>query len=140
MEKHSGNLLLIVNIATQCGYTPQLDGLEKLYGKYKDKGFKVVGVPSNEFGGQTPENDEDVKKFCKLNFGVSFPIEPKTNVKGSDIHPEIKKLIESSENKAEIAWNFEKFLVDKNGALIARFKSGVKPMDEELISLIEKNL
>ncbi len=132
LADYKGKPVLLVNIATQCGYTPQLEGLENLYKQYKEKGFVVLGIPSNDFGGQTPESEEGVKKFCKLNYGVSFPLTAKTVVKGSDKHPLIASLIEQSSDKAEIAWNFEKFLVDKSGRLVARFPSAVKPDDEKL--------
>lgn len=134
-----GSPTLIVNIATQCGYTPQLEGLETLYKKYKDKGFKVVGVPSNDFGGQTPESDKEVKKFCKLNYGATYTIAKKTVVKGDAKHPYFKSLIKQDGN-GEISWNFEKFLIDKNGKLVKRYRSNVKPTAKEITNAIEKML
>lgn len=132
MNDYKGKTLLVVNIATQCGYTPQLKGLESLYEKYKSQGFEILGVPSNEFGGQTPEKDADVKKFCELNYGVTFALTEKAMVKGEDKHPIIANLLEQAKDKSEIAWNFEKFLVDAQGQLVARYDSKSKPMDSEL--------
>lgn len=129
---------LIVNIATRCGYTGQLEGLEKIYKSYKDKGFVVIGIPSNDFGGQTPESEEGVAKFCKLNYGVSFPLSKKMVVKGEGKDPLIQYLIKK-DNK-EISWNFEKFLVDHNGKLIARFPSSVTPDSDSITLAVEKLL
>jgi glutathione peroxidase len=138
LEVYRGKPILLVNIATKCGYTKQLDGLEKLYSKYKARGLVVLGVPSNDFGGQTPENDGEVKKFCKLRYGVTFPLTSKVVVKGDAKHPLIAKLI--AKDNQEIAWNFEKFLIDKDGSVISRYKSTVKPEDKVLSDDIEKAL
>ena len=132
--------VLVVNIATECGYTPQLDGLEKVYKKYQSQGLTVIGVPSNDFLGQTPQNDEEVEKFCKLNYGASFPITKKAVVKGDEKISLIKKLIDQADEKGEIKWNFEKFLVSSDGKTVKRFRSGVKPEDKELTSAIEEML
>jgi glutathione peroxidase len=140
LSEYKGKPLLIVNIATQCGYTPQLSGLEKLYQKYKAKGFVVIGVPSNEFGGQTPEKEADVKKFCQLNHGVTFPLTSKTVVLGEKKSPLVQFLLKEGPTQKEIAWNFEKFLVNKEGKVVGRFESSVKPEDEKLTSAIEKSL
>lgn len=136
LEDYKGKPVLLVNIATQCGYTPQLKGLEALHKQYKDKGLVVLGIPSNDFGGQTPENNEGVKKFCLLNYGVSFSLTEKAVVKGDKKHPLIASLIEQDGKNTEIAWNFEKFLVDKNGKLVGRYGSSVKPNDKELTDKI----
>lgn len=138
-EKYKGKSILLVNIATKCGYTGQLDGLEKLYKKYSEKGFVVVGVPSNDFGGQTPENDKDVVKFCKLNYGVTFPLTTKVVVKG-DNKIDLYKFLVKSTGDEEIGWNFTKFLFDKKGNLVKRFPSSVSPSDKNLVKLIESNL
>ena len=140
LSQYKGKALLFVNIATQCGYTGQLEGLEAINKKYSKKGLVVIGVPSNDFGGQTPESEKEVAKFCKLNYGVSFPLTAKTSVKGKDKHPVIKSLIDQAKSKDEIAWNFEKFLVNKDGQLVDRFKSSVKPESKELTSKIESVL
>lgn len=134
-----GSPTLVVNIATRCGYTPQLEGLEALYKKYQGKGLKVVGVPSNDFGSQTPESDKDVKKFCKLNYGATYTIAKKIVVKGGKKHPFFKSLI-SQDGEGEISWNFEKFLIDKNGKLIKRFRSSVAPNSKEIAQAVEKLL
>jgi glutathione peroxidase len=140
LADYKGKPLLVVNIATKCGYTPQLTGLEKLYQKYKAQGFVVVGIPSNEFGGQTPEGDQDVKKFCQLNHGVTFPLTSKTTVLGEKKSPVIKWLLQQDASGKEIAWNFEKFLVNKEGKMVQRFESAVSPEDAKLISAIESTL
>lgn len=136
LSAYKGKPVLLVNIATKCGYTPQLEGMEKLHQQYKDKGLVVLGIPSNDFGGQTPEDNEGVKKFCKLNYGVTFPLTEKAVVKGEKKHPLIADLISQSDNKSEIGWNFEKFLVDKNGKLVERYDSSVKPLDKKLTDKI----
>lgn len=140
LSEYKGKPLMVVNIATQCGYTPQLSGLEKLYQKYKAKGFVVVGVPSNEFGGQTPEADKDVKKFCQLNHGVTFPLTSKSNVLGEKKSPLISWLLKEGPNAKDIAWNFEKFLINKEGKVVQRFGSSVAPEDAALVSAVEKAL
>ena len=132
--------VLVVNIATQCGYTPQLDELEKLHQNYKDKGLTVIGIPSNDFGGQTPESDEEVAKFCKLNYGASFQISKKHVVTGDEKLPLVKKLIDASNSKNEIKWNFEKFLISKDGKVVQRFSSSVTPDSKELLSKIDAAL
>lgn len=131
--------VLLVNIATRCGYTGQLDGLEKLYTKYKDKNFVVVGIPSNDFGEQTPEENKEVVKFCKLKYGVNFPVTNKIIVKGKDKHPLYQYLVKITENE-EIGWNFTKFLFNKDGKLIKRFGSSTTPDSDELNKLISQNL
>lgn len=139
LKSFSGKPVLIVNIATQCGYTPQLDALQKLHKKYSSKGLVVIGVPSNDFGGQTPETNEGVKKFCKLNYGADYIISKKTIVKGEKKHPVFKTLI-SQDNDKEISWNFEKFLIGKKGKLIKRYRSNVKPTSKEITQEIENLL
>lgn len=140
VKEHKGKVVLVVNIATRCGYTGQLDGLEKLYQKFKNKGLVVLGVPSNDFGSQTPEGNEEVKKFCKLNYGVSFPLAAKTVVSGPQKDPLFQRLTKSKEGIKEIAWNFEKFLLDQDGQLIKRFPSATKPDDASFISAINSAL
>jgi glutathione peroxidase len=140
LDKYKGKAVLVVNIATQCGYTGQLDGLQKLYDKYKSKGLVVLGVPSNDFGGQTPEDEAGVSKFCKLNYGVEFPLTQKAVVKGPEKHALIKVLMDSAADKNEIKWNFEKFLVSKEGKVLSRYGSGTKPDDKDLSKAIEAAL
>ncbi len=140
LSAYKGKPVLLVNIATQCGYTPQLKGLEGLYQKYKEKGLVVIGIPSNDFGGQTPQENKDVKKFCELNYGVTFPLTIKTVVKGQEKHPLISHLIKESGDSNDIGWNFEKFLVGKDGKVIGRFSSSVKPDDKTLEQKIMSQL
>jgi len=135
-----GQVTLIVNIASRCGYTPQLDGLQKLYEKYKSKNLTIIGVPSNDFGGQSPEGNIEFKNFCELNYGVKFPILKKSIIKGSGKTPLYQHLTSNAPSKGEVQWNFEKFLIDKNGNVAHRFKSSVTPDSEILIKSIEKLL
>ncbi|MEM7180697.1 MAG: glutathione peroxidase [Spirochaetota bacterium] len=137
LADYSGKILLVVNIATRCGYTPQLTGLETTYAKYKDKGLVVLGIPSNEFGGQSPESDEEIAKFCQLNYKSSFPVFSKVEVNGANAHPLYKFLKSSVTDSSEIRWNFEKFLIDKTGTVKQRFASGDKPDSSEMQQAIE---
>jgi glutathione peroxidase len=129
-----GKKILIVNTASECGFTPQYEGLEKLYEKYKDK-LVIVGFPANNFGGQEPGSNDEIKTFCKKNYGVSFPMAAKISVKGDDTAPIYKWLCSKKENgvlDAEVGWNFNKFLLDENGKLLAHFESKVEPMSEDI--------
>lgn len=139
MSAYKGKVLLIVNTASQCGFTPQYAGLEKLYEQYKDRGFVVLGFPSNDFGSQEPGADAEIKHFCTSKFGVSFPLYSKVQVVGAGRAP-IYQFLTSSTGGAEVGWNFEKFLVDKSGHVVGRFSSNVKPSDPELTTSIEKAL
>ncbi|MCB0376975.1 MAG: glutathione peroxidase [Bdellovibrionales bacterium] len=139
-KSYQGKPLLLVNIATRCGYTPQLKGLEQVYQKYQKQGLMVLGIPSNDFGEQTPEENKDVKKFCLLNYGVSFPLTEKIVVKGAKKHPFVADLLQASSDHGEIAWNFEKFLISKDRKSIERFKSKVKPEDPQFLKAIEAAL
>lgn len=140
-SQYAGKVVLVVNVASQCGYTPQYAGLQKLYETYKDKGLVILGFPSNDFGEQEPGSDGEIKKFCKLNYGVQFPLFSKSHVKGEDKNSVYKYLIanEGSGN-VEVDWNFEKFLIDRKGKLIHRFKSYTTPSDKALIAALEKAL
>ncbi len=140
LQSLKGKTVMVVNIATRCGYTKQLKGLEELYQKYKPQGFVVIGIPSNEFGAQTPEQEPEVKKFCELNYGVSFLLTTKTSVKGANKHPWVAQLIQASREKSEITWNFEKFLINSKGELVERFLSKVEPTDNLITQAIEKSL
>jgi len=139
LKKFQGKALLVVNIATRCGYTGQLDGLEKLYAKYKAKGFEVLGVPSNDFGSQTPEGNAEIAKFCRLKYGVNFDLSHKVIVKGSQKVPLMEYLIKTS-GGGEIAWNFEKFLFDRNGRFVKRFSSDTSPSNSSLEEHLKKLL
>jgi glutathione peroxidase len=133
LAKYKGKKLLIVNTASKCGFTPQYAELQKLADQYKDKVI-VVGFPANNFGGQEPGTNSEVKEFCQKNFGVTFPLSSKVSVKGDDIDPLFKYLTAepNPDFTGEIKWNFEKFLIDENGKLIHRYRSTTKPLSDEL--------
>jgi glutathione peroxidase len=135
-SSYKGKKILIVNTASKCGYTPQYTELQELYEKYKDK-LVVIGFPANNFGGQEPGTNAEIKEFCTGKFNVTFPMAAKISVKGEDIHPLYQWLTSKEKNgvlDAEIKWNFNKFLVNEKGELVAYFPSKVKPMSEEIIS------
>lgn len=132
-----GKVVLFVNVASQCGYTPQYKGLEALYRKYKDSGFVVVGVPANNFGSQEPGSNEEIKQFCTRNYSVTFPMMAKISVKGSDTAPLYQYLQQAA---GDVRWNFTKFLVGKDGKVIQKFDSGVAPESAELTKAIEQAL
>jgi glutathione peroxidase len=134
-----GNVLLIVNVASKCGNTPQYAGLERIYEKYKDQGFKVLGFPCNQFGGQEPGTMAEIQSFCETNYGVTFPVFQKLEVKGAHQAPLYAKLTKM-EPGGDVSWNFEKFLVAKNGDVIARFTPKTQPEDPKLIGSIEQAL
>jgi len=143
LKKYKGNVLLVVNTASKCGYTPQYEGLQATYAKYKDQGFYVLGFPANNFGGQEPGTDSEIKEFCSLKFKVTFPMFSKISVKGEDQHPLYAFLTskETDPNFAgDITWNFNKFLVDRKGNVVARFSSKDKPEGEAVAQAIEKYL
>lgn len=133
LKKYKGKKILIVNTASKCGYTVQYAELQKLAEAYKGK-LVVIGFPANNFGGQEPGENLNIKEFCKKNFGVTFPLAQKSSVKGDDINPLFKYLTttENPDFTGEIKWNFEKFLIDENGKLVHRFRSAVKPMSPEI--------
>ena len=140
--RFKGKAVMVVNVASKCGHTKQYAGLEELYGRYRDQGFEVLGVPCNQFGGQEPGEDEEIAEFCQRNFGVSFPLARKTKVRGKEQHPLYAELTRSADgSKPEaVRWNFEKFLVSRNGEVLARFRSAVKPDDPELLTAIDDAL
>lgn len=140
LEKYKGKILLIVNTASKCGFTGQYDGLQKLYETYKDRGFVVLGFPSNDFMKQEPGSNEEIVSFCRLNYGVTFPMFGKISVKGDDQHPLYTYLTSKESNPefdGKITWNFNKFLISSDGKVINRFGSRTKPDDKKLISAIE---
>lgn len=134
-----GKVVLVVNVASYCGYTSQYQGLEKLYQNYRDRGFAVLGFPSNDFGQQEPGSDGEIKKFCSERFGVTFPLFSKVKVLGEDKHP-VYRFLTASTGGVDVGWNFEKFLVARDGTVIGRFGSGVAPDALEIQSAIEKAL
>ena len=138
-----GKVMLLVNVASRCGFTPQYTALESIYEKYKGRGFVIAGVPANNFGGQEPGSNQEIKTFCTANYNVTFPMMSKVSVKGSDITPLYKFLTDKHANPktgGEIQWNFTKFLIGSDGRVIARFESEVTPDSPEVISAIEKAL
>jgi glutathione peroxidase len=140
LGRYQGKVLLLVNVASKCGLTPQYTQLVEIHQKYRDRGFEVLGFPANNFMGQEPGTNEEIKTFCSTRYGVEFPIFSKISVKGDDIDPLYAELTSSEANGGfggEIKWNFTKFLVGKDGKVIARFEPQVKPDAPEVVSAIE---
>ena len=157
---YAGQVLLVVNVASKCGLTPQYEGLERLYEKYKDQGFAVLGFPANDFAGQEPGSDEEIASFCTTNFGVAFPMFSKITVAGPDKHPlyrELTAAIPAAPNadrmrarleghgmtpnpEPEVVWNFEKFLIGRDGSIVARFAPDTSPEDDMIVEAIEREL
>jgi len=143
LAQYKGKVVMIVNVASKCGYTPQYAGLEALYEKYKDKGFVILGFPANNFGGQEPGTNEEIKTFCSRNYNVSFPMYAKISVKGADKAPLYQFLTDKQANPAtggDIQWNFTKFLIGRDGHVVQRFESAVEPQSPEVNSAVEKAL
>jgi glutathione peroxidase len=143
LSQYRGKALLLVNVASQCGYTPQYEGLQKIYAKYKDRGLVVLGFPANNFGAQEPGTDQEIKTFCSTRYNVTFPMFSKISVKGSDQHPLYRYLTDAATDPkfaGEIKWNFNKFLIDKQGNIAARFDSKDTPESETVVGAIEKVL
>lgn len=138
--KFKGKVVLFVNVASECGYTPQYEGLQELYAKHEKAGLVVVGVPSNEFGNQEPGTDDEIAKFCATNYKVSFPMLSKVSIKGSTAVPLFKYLVANSGDTKDVGWNFEKFLVGRDGKVVGRYKSGVDPTSDELVKAIAAEL
>src|SRR3989338_4924432 len=134
LEDYKGKLLLIVNTASKCGYTPQYKTLEELYQKYQGQGLVVLGFPANNFRAQEPGTNEEIKNFCFLNYKVSFPLFSKISVKGDDIHPLYQYLTHQPGVEGDISWNFNKFLISTDGKTLARFDSKIDPMSNEITS------
>lgn len=141
LKPYSGKVILIVNVASKCGFTPQYAGLESLYEKYKDKGLVICGFPCNQFGHQEPGTEADIKQFCTGKYNVTFPMFSKIDVNGPDRHPLYTTLAgKDSPHPGDIKWNFTKFLVGKDGKIVSRFDSKVKPDSEEMTKAIEAAL
>jgi glutathione peroxidase len=139
----SGKAVLIVNVASRCGLTPQYEGLERLQQRYGDDGFTVLGVPCNQFAGQEPGTPEEIQQFCSTTYGTSFPLTEKLQVNGQDSHPLYQWLTSAPDADGEagdVQWNFEKFLLSPEGEIVARFRPSVEPEDERIISAIEHTL
>jgi glutathione peroxidase len=139
-SQFKGEVILLVNVASKCGNTPQYAGLESMYEKYKGNGLVIVGVPANNFGSQEPGSNEEIKQFCTAKYNVSFPMLAKVSVKGDDICPLYKYLTTKSPKPGEIGWNFAKFLVGRNGEVVDRFDPKAKPDDPKVVASVEKAL
>ncbi|MCB1572463.1 MAG: glutathione peroxidase [Xanthomonadales bacterium] len=135
-KTYAGKVLLVVNTASKCGFTPQYDALEKLHATYADRGFAVLGFPSNDFAGQEPGTEAEIRKFCTLTYGVKFPMFEKVHVKGENADPFYRKLAAAAGGRAP-TWNFYKYLIDRDGNVVADFASKVKPDDRALVARIE---
>jgi glutathione peroxidase len=142
LADYKGKVVLVVNVASQCGYTPQYSALEATYEKYKDQGFVILGFPANNFGAQEPGTNEEIKTFCTRKYSVTFPMYSKISVKGSDQAPLYAYLTKDTGPgiTGEIKWNFTKFLIDRNGNVVQRFEPAVTPDSKEVVSAIEKQL
>ncbi|MBT3377146.1 MAG: glutathione peroxidase [Lentisphaerae bacterium] len=143
LTEHRGKVMMIVNVASKCGFTKQYAGLQTLYAQYADKGLVVVGFPANDFLRQEPGDDVEIRRFCSLNYGVTFPMYSKITVKGKNQHPLYRHLTGKDTNPTfggKITWNFNKFLISPDGAVIARFGARTKPLAKEVLSAIEAAL
>jgi glutathione peroxidase len=143
LSQYRDRAILVVNVASKCGLTPQYAGLQTLYDTYADRGLVVLGVPCNQFGGQEPGTAEDIEEFCQVNYGVTFPITEKVDVNGEDRHPLYELLTrtaDAADKAGDVTWNFEKFLVDGSGEVVARFRPQVAPDAPELIAAVERVL
>ena len=155
LANFKGKVVLLVNVASRCGFTPQYAALESLYEKYKDQGFVIIGFPANNFGAQEPGSNTEIKEFCTKNYGVTFPMAEKISVRGDDIHPLYKWLVDQSKEIAKgvpsdnskdivwkkflqdpVIWNFTKFLLDEKGNLVAVFHNKVSPLSEEVLKYL----
>lgn len=142
LDQYKGNALLIVNTASECGFTPQYEGLQALYEKYNDEGLEILGFPANNFGGQEPGSDQEIKQFCTTNYSVTFPMFSKVDVKGKNKDP-LFNYLTSADNPdftGDIKWNFEKFLISPTGTLQRRFRSKVEPEGEAMTNAVEEAL
>jgi glutathione peroxidase len=135
-----GRAWLVVNVASRCGFTPQYDGLEALYRRYRERGLVVVGFPCNQFGGQEPGTEAEIASFCRTTHDVSFPLMAKVEVKGTGQHPLYRYLTRESSRPGEIQWNFTKFLLDSQGRVAARFEPAVEPLSEQVTAAVESLL
>ncbi|AIQ67379.1 glutathione peroxidase [Paenibacillus graminis] len=143
LSKYKGKVLLVVNTASKCGFTPQYKGLQEVYDKFKDRGFEVLGFPSNQFAGQEPGESEDIAEFCEINYGVTFPMYEKIDVKGDGAHPLFKYLSKEAPGvlgSKSVKWNFTKFLVDQEGHVLKRFAPQTTPdqIEADIAKLLEK--
>ncbi|MYS24563.1 glutathione peroxidase [Streptomyces sp. DvalAA-14] len=140
---HRGSAVLVVNVASKCGLTPQYEGLERLQKRYADRGFTVLGVPCNQFAGQEPGTAEEIATFCATTYGVSFPLLEKTDVNGADRHPlyaELTRTADGAGEAGDVSWNFEKFLLSPAGEVVGRFRPQTQPEADEVVAAIEAQL
>jgi glutathione peroxidase len=143
LTEHKGDVLLIVNVASKCGLTPQYTGLQKIQDEYGDRGFSVLGFPCNQFLGQEPGTAEEIQEFCSTTYGVDFPLFEKIDVNGDERHPiyeELTAVADADGHTGDVRWNFEKFLVSPGGEIVARFSPTVQPEDEQITQAIEAHL
>ncbi len=143
LATYKGRTLLVVNVASRCGFTPQYEGLQQLQEKYEDRGLTVLGFPCNQFAGQEPGSHEEIKEFCSLNYGVAFPLFEKVDVNGDERHPIFEELTAGpdADGKAgDVMWNFEKFVVSPDGKVVGRFRTQVTPTSDQVVNAIEEHL
>ncbi|MCF4138860.1 glutathione peroxidase [Streptomyces sp. Tue 6430] len=143
LSQYAGQVVLIVNVASKCGLTPQYNGLEKLQERYAAQGFTVLGVPCNQFLGQEPGSAEEIAEFCSATYGVTFPLTEKTEVNGDGRHALYERLVgfaDAEGHSGDVRWNFEKFLVGRDGAVVARFSPQTEPESPEIVAAVEKQL
>ena len=142
LSNYKGKVVLLVNVASRCGFTPQYKGLEALYEKYKDQGFVILGFPANNFGSQEPGTNQEIKTFCSTKYSVTFPMYAKVSVKGADQTPLYQYLTTQADptHTGDIKWNFTKFLVDRDGHVVQRFESAARRDSQEVVSAVEKQL
>lgn len=141
LSEYQGKVMLIVNVASRCGFTSQYDGLQQLFEKYRDQEFIILGFPANNFMNQEPGSNEEIQNFCRLNYGVTFPVFAKISVKGKDIHPLYAYLTDKNHPYGgSISWNFNKFLIDREGNVVGRFSSPTKPESSKIMQAIEAAL
>lgn len=140
LSAYKGKVLMIINTASECGFTPQYETLEKLYETYKDKGFRILAFPANNFGEQEPGTNSEIKKFCSTKYHTTFDLFEKISVKGADQHPLYKYITQDSPFPGDVKWNFQKYLVDRSGKIAVRYMSKVDPMSKEVTEEVEKLL
>ncbi|MBJ6645504.1 glutathione peroxidase [Streptomyces sp. BSE7-9] len=143
LSQYAGRAVLVVNVASKCGLTPQYEGLERLHERYAERGFTVLGVPCNQFLGQEPGSAEEIAEFCSATYGVTFPMTEKTEVNGDGRHPLYERLVgfaDAEGHSGDVRWNFEKFLVGRDGAVVARFSPQTEPESAEVVAAVEKAL
>ncbi len=143
LNDYRGKVIMLVNVASKCGHTPQYQALQVLHEKYAERGLAIIGIPCNDFGGQEPGSEEEIQQFCSVNYGVTFPLMSKVSIKGDQQHPLYAALTSREHNEHDpgpVKWNFEKFLISRDGKLAARFRSAVKPLSPEVVEAIEAEL